>query len=783
MCRPLIIFYLCYSFFCFSQVGPRSWQDHLSINSCNSVAKLKSKIYASNGTGVVFFEESEISPKTLTKINGLSDVGVSLLRSNPYNNKLLVLYDNCNIDVIDEKGNLRNYPDFKLKSLAGKKIINEVTFNKNLAYLACGFGIVVFDMERFEIRETYIIGPGGTYLDVLQVALDDSLLFAATEKGMFQGNYLTKQLINFKNWKLDTLTLPSGPFSGVIHGEERTLCCYSQFSKDFALGKDTIYEKVPGGWQKFAPLAPLGNTYLQLGPVNGDAFAMLDMNGLQVRKFSDGGLVNYVGSFNGQLDYGTTRDGMFWKDHTGSMAYWVADVRFGLYWTYGYYPYYGQNKIVINGMNKPLVSTIDIHQGTVAIAPSHPDNTGTANYLREGINLLQKGEWSYIIPPKDTTGDYVQDITDVLIDRKDPTRLWAGSWSSGLLEYKNNKLIRMWTPENTPTLPLAAGQYPHVIGLTMDNDGNLWFASSETKNFLSVIRAKTQQHQTFEFDAPRFVRKIHIDKNGVFWILHEREGGITVFKNNGFRQPVYGTTFKILNNEVGGGGLQSNSVYSIAEDHDGKMWVGTAAGISVFYNPSLVFNNSNFDAQPIKIVQDGNVELLLSNEIVTSIVVDGANNKWVGTSTGGVYCFSPDGLKQLEHFTRENSPLYSNSVVDLNYDELSGDIYIGTERGLQSYRSTIIKGEESYETAYAYPNPVKPDYGGTVLIRGLIDNSVVKITDVSGNMVWETKSTGGQVEWPVSTLNGSRVTTGVYLVYASTTDGTSKMVTKVMVVN
>jgi hypothetical protein len=783
MFRKLFYIYLLCPFFALSQIGPRTWQDHHSINSCNSVAKLKSKIYASNGVGVVYFDEAEIAPVTLTKINGLSDVGVSLLRTNTYNNKLMVIYANCNIDVIDEKGNLRNYPDIKLKSVTGKKIINEVTFHKNLAYLACGFGIVVFDMDRFEIRETYIIGPNGTFLDVLQVALDDSLVFAATEKGLFQGNYITKQLVNFKNWRQDTVVLPGGPYIGVIHGDGRTLCCYSRNQANFEIGKDILYEKTGNTWKKYEAFSNTELTCYQLGPVNGESFGLRDMTGFQVRKISDGALQNYTNSFNGELDYGTMRDAMFWKDHTGNMAYWIADARFGLYWTYSYYPYYPQIRIFTNGMNKPLSAVIDIHQGTVAVAPSHPDNTGTSSYFREGVNLLQKGQWSYIANPRDNTGDYWQDITHAFIDRKDPTRLWAGSWSYGLLEYKNNKLVKEWTPENTPTMPLAADNNPHVIGLTMDTEGNLWFANSETKNYLSVIRAKTRQYQSFEFDAPRFVRKVHIDKTGTFWILNEREGGITIFKNNNFKQPVLNSTFKRINNEVGGGGLQSMSVYSIAEDHDGKIWVGTAAGISVFYNPSQVWGTSNFDAQPIKIVQDGNVELLLSNEVVTAIVVDGANNKWVGTASGGFYCFSPDGLRELEHFTRENSPLYSNNIIDLNYDELTGDIYVATDIGLQSYRSITIKGEETYETAFAYPNPVKPNYGGTVLIRGLMDNSIVKITDVSGNMVWETKSTGGQVEWPVSTLGGSRVTSGVYLVYASTTDGTAKMVTKVMVIN
>lgn len=242
--------------------------------------------------------------------------------------------------------------------------------------------------------------------------------------------------------------------------------------------------------------------------------------------------------------------------------------------------------------------------------------------------------------------------------------------------------------------------------------------------------------------------------------------------------------FSTLTMQEGAGNLGSNSVYCMAEDHDGRLWIGTGAGIRVLYNPDEVFDQgADHDAQPIKIEQDGNVELLLGAETVTDIHVDGANNKWVGTSTGGVYCFSPDGLRQLFHFTTDNSPLYSNSIIDLNYDNNTGDLYIGSEQGLQSYRGVVISGFENYNTLHAYPNPVRPGYGGTVLLRGLVDDSLVKITDVAGNLVWETRAVGGQVEWPLTTLQGRRVVSGVYIVYTSTATADLKAVTKVLVMN
>ena len=182
MKRIIILFFSVLNLIFLAQSGPRTWGDHLSISNCNSVSKLGTKIYGSYRNGLIYFEQSEINPKTLSKINGLSDVGIRLLRTNNFNNKLLVIYDNCNIDVIDLNGNIRNYSDFKLKIFNGKKLINEVFFYKQFAYLACGFGIVVFDTDKMEIKDTYLIGNNGSNVEVKQVALNDSLIFAATLK-------------------------------------------------------------------------------------------------------------------------------------------------------------------------------------------------------------------------------------------------------------------------------------------------------------------------------------------------------------------------------------------------------------------------------------------------------------------------------------------------------------------------------------------------------------------------------------------------------------------------
>ncbi len=783
MKQVLFVVFCLSGFFCFSQVGPGVWQDHLSNDHCNSVTKFGSKIYSSYQNGLIRFDEKDKEIETLNKINGLNDVGIRLLRANSYNNKLLVIYNNCNIDVIDASENIKNYSDFKLKSLSGKKIVNEVTFHNQLAYLACGFGIVVFDTEKHEIKDTYFIGPNATNLEVYQVALNDSLIFAATPNGMYQSNYKTKALNNFNNWKLDTLTLPKGVYSGVVNVNGTILSAFSQAKRDNTIkNQDTLYtHNGSSGWQRYGSVEANGNVILRLYSFGG-MFAYVNEYSILIKNISDDGLVEHINSFNGAVNYGTINDVYIGKDFSQNISYWQADQLNGLFQTYGKHPYFPQNKIKRSGTKSNSTSNIDVFEGTVAVSPSFISITGGFNGVRDGINIYKNNEWSYL-PTLDSDGIPLLDVTSVLIDRKDPTKLWVCSWFYGVLEFKNNKLISIKNSTVTPNFPSIyppenRGE-PRCSGLSMDKDGNVWFTHSDQPNFLGVIK-KGGVYQNYNFGAARFSRITFVDKNNYVWILHEREGGITVLNHNNFGTP----ETKYLTKDIGNGNLESNSVFSIAQDKDGKIWVGTAAGIKVFYNPTNIFTkNADIDAQPIKIVQDGNVELLLGKEIVTSIVIDGANNKWVGTAQSGVYCFNPDGQKQIHHFTAENSPLYSNSIIDINYDEVSGDIFIGTEIGIQSYRSTIVEGSEDLSQVIAYPNPVRPNYQGTVLVKGLIDNSVVKITDIYGNMVWETKSTGGQIEWPITTLAGKRVVSGVYTVYCSTTDGELSTMTKILVVN
>jgi hypothetical protein len=227
-----------------------------------------------------------------------------------------------------------------------------------------------------------------------------------------------------------------------------------------------------------------------------------------------------------------------------------------------------------------------------------------------------------------------------------------------------------------------------------------------------------------------------------------------------------------------------NDVYCIAEDNDGAIWLGTSKGVAVYNNPGRIWDTDNFYAiQPSLDLNDDLYHPLLENETVTTIAVDGANRKWLGTKNSGVYLVSESGTEEILHFTTSNSPLFSDNIVSIAINQKSGEVFIGTEKGMISYMGEAIEGKSTYDSVYVYPNPVRETYDGPVTITNLIENSEVKITDIAGNLVFRTTSLGGQAIWDGTNLNGRRVKTGVYLVFCNDELGEETHVTKLLFIN
>ena len=308
--------------------------------------------------------------------------------------------------------------------------------------------------------------------------------------------------------------------------------------------------------------------------------------------------------------------------------------------------------------------------------------------------------------------------------------------------------------------------------LKSETVGKYWIA--DYKNGLLInLEGSYKSYSPNSLDTLYQTRRdsIVVDLDGNRWIRRGDFGGILVINLKNQRQFVF--------SGVGAGNLPSNNVKSLALDRDGQMWVGTDKGVVVFDNPSAIFSGKNFDAYTPVFER----RRLLGNETIASIAIDGGNRKWIGTKNG-IFLFSPDGTELVSNFNEKNSPLPSNEILYITAEPNTGEVYIRTLKGMVSYRGTATEGslKQDENAVKVFPNPVRPDFEGQIGIEGLVENAFVKITDVAGNLVYETRANGGTAVWNGKTLAGGRVETGIYLIFSANKKGEETLVSRLAVV-
>jgi hypothetical protein len=443
-------------------------------------------------------------------------------------------------------------------------------------------------------------------------------------------------------------------------------------------------------------------------------------------------------------------------------------------------------KVTLSGPLTARAFSMSISGNDLFIAPGGRENSFGPLYYQGQVYHFDNTNWFNTSISEYTT---FFDVVTIAIDPYDSKRIYAGSWGNGLAQLYNGNLVETYNEDNS-TLKHHTASVPtdiRVGGTAFDKKGNLWVVNSHNNNCLSRKSGDVWTGYNISKVNESDLGQLLIDKYDQKWILMRytnlNPNGILVFTDNGTEDQGDDES-KLLNSAVGNGAIPGNTVYAIAEDRNGQIWVGTEKGVGVFYSPENIFvPGQNFDAQQILVQQGSYYQYLLENEMVTAITVDGANQKWIGTDRGGVFLFSPDGTKEIYHFTVDNSPLFSNRITALAVNPVTGEVFIGTDKGVLSFKSTATQGEDTFSDVYAYPNPVKQEYTGYIAIKGLVEDAEVKITDISGTLIYATKALGGQAIWDGKSFDGKRAKTGVYLVFASNETGSEKIVTKILIIN
>mgnify|MGYP005839771591 CR=1 FL=1 len=740
------------------------WVDHLPYGQAVDIESVGDDAIVAARQGIFIYNISEKNFRRLSKVNGLTDVGITDIAWAPRFKEILIGYENGNFDIATMQGNVSNFPDLKLSSnFSGLKRINTIKVLGDTALIATEFGILNFDLQQRVVRETFIIGPNGSNLGVNDIAFDKNRLYAATPDGLYSASF-EDPLFFFASWQKDSVI--TQPLSHVAQVGNRLFV--NKIDTD---NSDSIYYRENAQWFFFDE-QPVGRKN-DLRESRGN---LVVVNNFSAREFNQNlEMVTNVSTVDESEmpTYNPVAAAV-----RSDQLFWVADANFGLVEHF-------QKQFSFNHRpNSP--KSRDVRQMRQAgdklyVAPANTSGPGAPVFNNDGFFILSEFEWENI--PNQQFNDF-KDIHAIIADPDDPDHIYASSFGNGVLEFQDNELQRVIDQNSTGgALPGLNGENGHRVGdFDVDADGNIWFTNSLTDRILGKIDpdGNVESFSTGSAGAGDVVSKIMVTSENQIWIQTRTQGIIVAQFENGR------LVSRELTSTAGEGDLPSNDVKSFAEDQDGEIWIGTNEGIAVIFSPANIFeNNRNFDASIIVIDEDGdgNGDRVLGSESINDIEVDGGNKKWFATTNSGVFYTSENGRQQLQRFTAENSPLPSNNVVDIEIDDNTGMVYFGTAEGIVGFQGSATEGVEVMTDVFAYPNPVEPDYDGPILIRGLVTNAQVKITDMQGSIVFETVAEGGQAIWNGKDFSGERVSSGVYLAYITDDLGVNTEVTKILVVN
>lgn len=736
-----------------------SWSDHLTYNTAKSIAVGSEQVFASTGSSIIVYNKEFAELKKMSTINGLTETGINTIAWSEENKTLIIAYASSNVDLI--KNNIiYNIPDIFRKYVPGKKDINKIRTAGKYAYLACSFGIVVVDLTKREIYDTWKPGGGSNNTEVWDLTFGNGKIYAATGNGVYSADLSNPGLSFFGNWILiNNLPDPSGKYTSLIFSGNKLFVNQS----NMVFGGDKVYV-IEGASSLFSFSPDVYNTSFDPA-TNGFTIS----SSASIRFYNNSGNLQKTISTYG---WGTMNVLQGIADNSDI---WIADISSGLV--------RGENLSVFSALTLPgPISnnsySITSFNGKTIICGGGGDVSWNNQGRPLQVSIHENNNWTSY--PSGTIIDAMRS----LIDPDNINHIFVSTWGGGLLEYENDILVKQYNDSNSPLQSIIPGKaYVRICGLAIDKSRNLWITQTEVPGSIKVLKPDGNWIvNPITIDAPT-IGDIIITKNGYKWIVLPRGYGLFVLDDKNTPDVFTDDRYKkmLVKDEKN---MIVSIIYSIAEDLDGNIWIGTDQGPLVYYNPEKVFE-TDIKASRIMIPRNdgsGFADPLLETEMITSIAVDGANRKWLGTYNSGAHLLSPAGTIQLRNYNEQNSPILSNSILSLAIDNKTGDVWFGTSKGIQSVRGDATTGGENFTKVYTFPNPVREDFTGNVTITGLMRDTQIRITDISGNLVYETVSDGGQATWDLKTYNGKHVATGVYLVFCASSDGSQSVVIKMLVI-
>ncbi len=715
-----------------------TWRAHISFQSIHSVAVTDQNIYGAAENGVMVFSVADNSLTGYSKLDGLSSTGITYIAADPTTKKVLIAYDDGNLDIL--QGNtITNFDRLKnSETIAGSKRINHISIRSAYAYLSTDYGVVVFDLVKQEVKETWRdLGTTGETIKIFQSTFTSDRIFVATQAGVLAGN-LNDNLLDFNKWN----RFNTGDFNGSIQS-------VSTFN-------GIVYSAINGfGVYSFTGINWVKEPFLQgisFHSLNASVNTLLIATSDQLWKLSAVNLLTQVQSDLISSPFMALEDtgGKLW---IGDGEHGLVSDRTGSFETY-----------LSNGPVNTKTTRLKFFN-KVMYGSGGGYSTSFVAYGNKGnYDLFTQGMWS-------SNTSTMLDLTDIDFSLNGDLS-FLSSFGYGLESITKEGAIQRYDESNSPLINLnPPGKYVNVTAIESSTAG-LWVTNYGANKPLHLLKSdNTWESFSFSSSVSRYPTELAVDVFNQVWMLAnpDQGGGIVVF-NKEENKSAY------LTEVAGSGGLPSKNVRSIAMDRDGYVWVGTDVGVAYFIDPTDLYSGGVNAIKPIF-----ENRFLLKDDKVTAIAVDGGNRKWMGTERG-VWLFDATGETLIHNFTAENSPLLSNVIQAIEINAETGEVFLSTDKGLVSFRSDATASTDVFQSVKIFPNPVTPEFTGMVGISGLAKDAIVKITDISGKLIWQTKANGGTATWNVRDYNGNHAATGMYIVFSATEDGGENAVGKIAVI-
>ena len=743
------------------------WQGYFSYFQITGLAETTNSVIASSENALFTKNLNTNELKTINSIDGLKAESISALYKSNSKNITFVGNTNGLLLLVQADGSLlyKNGILTELPVPATIKKINHFTEYNNKIYISADYGITVFDLQTLEFGDSYYIGNGGAQTRILQTTVLNNELYAVTDfAGIKKINVDNPNAIDYNQWTVFDIGFWAGitTFNNQIVGlnTDGNVARYNgsvfvPFINLFQAGIDIRTADSKLIVSTVNKIYVFNTAFQQIAQVQNSQFLPLNV------KFRCATIVNneiFIATLNNGLFSTSIANPTTFINTTpsGPLSNQIFRVKKSSSSLYALYGAYSRDY-------NPYV------------------NGGPGAF---DINKYSASGWS-IIPYASLLG--AKSLSNIAFNPSNENQFYASSYFSGLLKVTNDIATNLYTYNNTGTTGLESlivANDPNykdvrINGPAFDKAGNLWMTNNLVQRTLKVFK-NDGQWQSYDLSAvissPTTENNgiLVIDKNSTKWLCTAKNGVV------GFNENLGNKLLACKSDPVGN--LPDVYVRCLAIDTKNQLWIGTSRGLRYLPSVDSFLNDTELKSRSIIILENDLAQELFFDQFILDIAVDGANRKWISTAGTGVYLVSPNGQETIYHFTKDDSPLPNNNVIDIEIDGGTGEVFFVTEKGMVSFKGIATSASNDLENVYVYPNPVRPDYLDTVKISGLTNKSIIKITDIEGNLVFEKTSEGGTIEWDTTAFGNYKVASGVYMILISDKDGEQTKVKKVMII-